>query len=135
MKEQMIKEKGSNMDVLIPISAQSIIIFDPEACTGCANLKEPMCVKACRTDMLFPNPVKGEPPIVAYPDECCECGCCVHACPKALKGAIKMNWPVSKSVRWKRKETNSHYRLRMPHPPEPNTKPPASGYYPKTERG
>jgi Na+-translocating ferredoxin:NAD+ oxidoreductase RNF subunit RnfB len=121
--------------VCVPIQAQSIIVYDPEVCTGCKNLKEPMCVKACRNDMLFPNPEKGKPPIVAYPEECCECGCCVHACPHGLKGAITMNWSIGKLVRWKRKDTGRHCRVGMANPPEPNTRPPASGYYPKIKRG
>ena len=137
-KEMKFNNKASSsgeQKVYIPRSNQSIIVFDPNSCTGCANLKEPMCVKACRTDMLLPNPEKGKPPIVVYADECCACGCCVHACPRALKGAITMNWPLAMSVRWKRKDTGEHYRIRMPNPPPPNTKPPVSGYYPKTKRG
>ena len=137
-KEMNAKNKaGSSGEkkVCIPRSNQSIIKIDPKSCTGCANLQEPMCVKACRTDMLLPNPEKGKPPNVVYADECCACGCCVHACPNALKGAITMNWPLAMSVRWKRKETGKHYRLRMPNPPQPNPKPPVSGYYPKTKRG
>ena len=123
-------DKIENKKVYIPIQAQSIVTYDPDVCTGCRNLKEPMCVKACRNDMLLPNPEKGKPPVVAYPDECCECGCCVHACPYALKGAITMNWPIAALVRWKRKDSGKHYRVGMPNPPQPNTKPPVSGYYP-----
>jgi len=138
----MVKKMSANKNAstsgenkaYIPRVTQSTIVFDSKVCNGCPNLVEPMCVKACRTDMLLPNPEKGMPPIVIYPDECCACGCCVHACPRALKGAITMNWPTAMSVRWKRKDTGKHYRLGMPNPPPPNTKPPASGYYPKTER-
>jgi len=132
--EQNTDEAGE-LKLQIPLPTQSIIVFDEEVCTGCVGLREPMCVKGCRTDMLIPNPEKGKPPIVAYPDECCECGCCVHACPRALKGAITMNWPLAKSVRWKRKDSGEHYRIGMANPPEPDSRPPVSGYKPKLKRG
>jgi Na+-translocating ferredoxin:NAD+ oxidoreductase RNF subunit RnfB len=105
--------------------------FDPKVCTGCPELPEPLCVKACREDIIIPNPVKGKPPIVVYGEECCGCGCCVHACPRALQGAIKFHWPISELPRWKRKETGEHFRVDMPNPPPPNPKPPVSGWYPK----
>jgi len=50
--------------------------LDAELCTGCLD-----CVEACRTDVLIPNPEKGKPPIVLYPDECWFCGNCVARCP------------------------------------------------------
>lgn len=119
-----------------PISPSRIIEFDPNICDGCyPTFREPLCVKACRMDILIPNPYdRTKPPILIYPDECCECGCCVHACPKSLQGAIKMNWPTHKQPRWKRKETGEHYRVGMPNPPPPNPKPPAGGWYPEVKR-
>jgi Na+-translocating ferredoxin:NAD+ oxidoreductase RNF subunit RnfB len=118
-----------------PVKPTIIMEFDPKVCDGChPTFPEPLCVKACRMDILLPNPEKTKPPIVIYPDECCECGCCVHACPKALEGAIKMNWPIHKQPRWKRKETGEHFRVGMPNPPPPNPKPPVSGWYPTTEK-
>jgi len=117
--------------VLVPIVVTNWIEFDPNVCTGCLGLDEPRCVKACRMDILIPNPEKGKPPLVIYPDECCDCGCCVHACPRALQGAIKMNHPIFEFVRWKRKDTGEHFRIGMPNPPPPNLKPPVSGWYPE----
>lgn len=113
-----------------PKSITNYIEFDPNICDGCAALPEPLCVRACREGILIPNPVKGKPPIEVYSEECCECGCCVHACPKALKGAIRMKWPISELMRWKRKDTGEHFRVEMPNPPPPNPKPPVSGWYP-----
>ncbi|MEM2454719.1 MAG: hypothetical protein ABIM44_03525 [candidate division WOR-3 bacterium] len=118
--------------VYVPVPAQSIIIFDPNVCTGCPDVKpEPPCIRACRMNMLIPNPEKGKPPIVIYPEDCCECGCCVHACPRALQGAIKMIYPIDERFRWKRKKTGEHFRIGMPNPPPPNPTPPISGWYPE----
>jgi hypothetical protein len=44
-------------------------------------------------------------------------------CPVADEGAIRINWPLMQRVRWKRKDTGEHYRIGMPNPPPPNTKP------------
>jgi Na+-translocating ferredoxin:NAD+ oxidoreductase RNF subunit RnfB len=117
-----------------PRAVTPYVVFDADVCTGCLGLKEPMCVRACRMDMMVPNKEKGKSPIVTYSDECCDCGCCVHACPLFLEGAIHMNWPLTQVVRWKRKESGEHFRLGMPHPPPPNPRPPASGWHPKVTR-
>jgi NAD-dependent dihydropyrimidine dehydrogenase PreA subunit len=95
------------------------IEIDPEICNGCNQ-----CIEVCRTDVLVPNPKKGKPPIVLYPDECWFGGCCVAACPRP--GAIKMLHPLNQniSVVWKRKETGEYFRLGMKNPPPPNTRPP-----------
>jgi len=94
--------------------------FDPGVCNGCNA-----CVKICRTDVLMPNPTKGEPPIVLYPDECWFCGCCVEDCSRP--GAITLVHPLNQSVvvTWRRKETGEHFRLGMKDPPRANTRPPA----------
>jgi NAD-dependent dihydropyrimidine dehydrogenase PreA subunit len=63
------------------------------ACTGCNT-----CVDICIMDVLAPNPEKGKPPIVAYPDECWFDGCCVDMCPQQHKGAIKINTPLPMKV-------------------------------------
>jgi Na+-translocating ferredoxin:NAD+ oxidoreductase RNF subunit RnfB len=113
-----------------PRPVTTYIKFDPTFCNGCFALREPLCVRACRMGIIIPNPSRGKPPIIVYPDECCECGCCVHACPNSLKGAIQFEWPLSELVRWKRKETGGHFRVGMPNPPPPNPRPPVSGWYP-----
>jgi len=95
--------------------------FDPGLCNGC-NL----CVGICRSDVLMPNPAKGEPPIVLYPDECWYCGCCVLECRRP--GAITMLHPLNQAVSivWKRRSTGKSYRLGMKNPPPPNLRPPSS---------
>ena len=95
------------------------VIFYEEACSGC-NL----CVEACMMDVFLPNPEKGKPPIVAYPDECWYCGCCEMHCPRYEEGAIRINFPVMQRGRWKRKETGEHFRVGMKNPPPPNTRQP-----------
>lgn len=81
-------------------SPNNAVEFNPDICVGCNR-----CVNACRTDVMMPNPEKGKPPIVLYPEECWSCGCCVIECPN--KGAIIMRHPLNQSVltSWKRKET------------------------------
>jgi len=75
------------------------IEIDSKKCTGCNQ-----CVEACRRDVLIPNPQKGHPPIVLYPDECWYCGCCVQDCGN---DAINLIYPLYQriAVIWKRKET------------------------------
>ncbi len=90
--------------------------FDPQLCTGCNT-----CVDVCRTDVLFPNTEKGKPPVIAYPDECWFCGCCVFDCPSK---AIQLVHPLNQRVAWKRKGTGEFYRMGMKNPPPPNTRPP-----------
>jgi len=123
----------SEKKITVPIESTKWIEFDPNICNRCLDLEEPRCVKACKMDMLMTNPDRSKPPLVIYPDECCDCGCCVHACPLALQEAIKLNFPISEQVRWKNKETGKHYRIGMPNPPPPNKKPPVSGWYPEAK--
>lgn len=80
------------------------VIFDPEVCDGCN-----ICVNVCQVDVLIPNPEKGKPPIVLYPDECWYGGSCVAHCPQP--GAIRLNHPLVQRVRWKRKESGEHFRV------------------------
>jgi len=68
------------------------ILYDAQRCIGCNR-----CVEACQVDLLVPNAVKGQPPVVAYPDECWYCGCCVMECPT---GAIRLRHPLMNQVRW-----------------------------------
>jgi NAD-dependent dihydropyrimidine dehydrogenase PreA subunit len=53
------------------------IYFDKTLCTGCN-----VCIDICPCDVLAPNPEKGEPPIVKYPEECYIDGACVTHCPQ-----------------------------------------------------
>ena len=103
-----------------PATPNEAVRFDPELCDGC-NL----CVGVCRADVLMPNPKRGQPPIVLYPDECWYGGCCVVECPNP--GAIELVHPLNQSVvvTWRRKKTGENYRLGMRNPPPPNTRPPA----------
>jgi NAD-dependent dihydropyrimidine dehydrogenase PreA subunit len=103
-----------------PLTPNRAIDFDPEICNGCNQ-----CVEICRSDVLMPNPEKKKPPIVLYPDECWYCGVCVLECNRP--GAITMLHPLNQSISviWKRKATGESFRLGMPNPPPPNTRPPA----------
>ncbi len=64
-----------------------------EVCTGCN-----MCVDVCVMDILVPAPKKGDPPIVAYPEECWFDGSCVEMCPQRDKGAIRVRTPLPMKV-------------------------------------
>lgn len=103
-----------------PVTPNAAVVFDAAICTGCNK-----CIDFCRTDVLMPNPIEGQPPIVAYPDECWFGGCCVGACPNP--GAIRMDHPMVNKVAWKRKETGEFFRIGMKNPPPPNLKPPVVG--------
>lgn len=104
------------------------ILFDENVCNGCNQ-----CTKSCMMDVLYPNPEKGKPPVVLYPDECWYCGCCVMDCPIWEKEPIKpiqLMHPMMQRVRWKRKETGEHFRVGMKNPPPPNNRPPVGGWKP-----
>ncbi len=79
------------------------VSIDPGRCVGCNS-----CVNICRMQTLLPNPVKGQPPVVAYPDECWYCACCVEACPR---GALEMHLPINQRILYKRKETGEVFRI------------------------
>lgn len=72
------------------------ITFDQNKCIGCNR-----CLEACQIDLMIPSPTKGQHPIVAYPDECWYCGCCVMECPT---GAIQLNHPLMNQPRWVEKK-------------------------------
>lgn len=73
------------------------LTFDQEKCIGC-NL----CLEACQIDVLIPAPEKGAHPLVAFPDECWYCGCCVMDCPT---GAIHLHHPLMNQARWVEKSS------------------------------
>jgi len=103
------------------------VIFDEAVCTGCNA-----CVENCVMDIFIPNPEKGKPPIILYPDECYYDGLCVYNCPLWRQGAIRLNHPLNQRVRWKRKETGEHFRIGSPNPPPPNNRPPVGGWQAKS---
>jgi NAD-dependent dihydropyrimidine dehydrogenase PreA subunit len=104
-----------------PITPCRAIVVDPELCIGCNR-----CVDVCRSDVLMPNVEKGGAPLLAYPDECWFCACCVEHCP--IPGAIKMEQPLNQRVGWKRKATGEYFRIGMKNPPPPNNRPPVGGW-------
>lgn len=77
--------------------AATPLTFDETKCIGCNR-----CLEACQIDLLIPAEEKGAHPIVAYPDECWYCGCCVMECPK---DAIKLHHPLMNQTRWVLKES------------------------------
>jgi NAD-dependent dihydropyrimidine dehydrogenase PreA subunit len=105
------------------VTPNNPVVFDATVCNGCNA-----CVQICVMDILMPNPEKGQPPVILYPDECYYDGLCVTNCPLWQKGAITLNHPLNQRVRWKRKATGEHFRLGMPNPPPPNNRPPVGGW-------
>ena len=105
------------------VTPNNPVIFNEEVCTGCNN-----CVETCVMDLFIPNPEKGKPPIIVYPDECYYDGLCVTNCPLWQKGAIKLNHTLNQRARWKRKATGEHFSIGMPNPPLPNNRPPVGGW-------
>ena len=91
------------------------VTFDETKCIGCN-----ICVNVCRMDVLAPNPIKGKPPIVVYPDECWFCATCVEDCPM---GTNEFHHPLNQIVPWKRKATGELFREGMDDLPEPNPRP------------
>jgi NAD-dependent dihydropyrimidine dehydrogenase PreA subunit len=79
------------------------VLFNADICNGCNR-----CVEICPMEVFIPNPEKGKPPIILYPEECWYGGCCVEECPR--EGAITFNHPLMQRVRWKRKDTGEHFR-------------------------
>jgi len=69
------------------------IIISDDICKGCNK-----CVDICPMDVFVPNPEKGKPPIVMYPEECWYDGVCVYECPLKEQGAIKIITPLPMRV-------------------------------------
>ena len=80
------------------------VIIDETKCTGCNK-----CVNICTTDVLVPNPEKGKPPIIMYPEECWYAACCVEECP--VPGAITLRHPLMMRVHYKDKRTGKIKRV------------------------
>jgi NAD-dependent dihydropyrimidine dehydrogenase PreA subunit len=97
--------------------------YNPAVCTGCNS-----CVDACQNDVLAPNAVEGRNPIVLFPDECWYCGSCIMECPEKDKEAIKVIYPTSVNLQWKRKATGELFRVGMANLPAPNMTPPVGGW-------
>ena len=79
------------------------IVIDEERCVGCNK-----CVNICTMDLIIPNPKKGNPPIIMYPEECYHEGDCVTECPE---GAITLRHPLMARVHYKDKETGEIKRV------------------------
>lgn len=68
-------------------------VIDQNKCKKCGK-----CFDICTEDVFFGS-AKGEVPIVAYPEFCWYCNCCVKVCP--VEGAIRLRVPLSMSVCYK----------------------------------
>ena len=110
------------------VTPSNCISFDEAVCNGCNR-----CIQQCQMDVFHPNPVKGKPPIVLYPDECWYCGCCVLECPRTDQGAIRLSLPLMLKVRWKDKRTGEHFRIGASESLPPNKKPPVGGWNPRSK--
>jgi NAD-dependent dihydropyrimidine dehydrogenase PreA subunit len=86
------------------IVAGRMVVIDYGKCNGCNQ-----CCEVCRSDVLLPNPERGKPPLLLYPDECWLGGCCVAHCP--IPGAIRIEFPLNQRIGWKHKETGEHFRI------------------------
>ncbi|MFC1910271.1 ferredoxin family protein [Chloroflexota bacterium] len=63
------------------ITPNNPVIFNEAVCNGCNQ-----CVQLFVMDILAPNPEKGKPPVILYPDERYYDGLCVKNCPLWQKG-------------------------------------------------
>lgn len=86
-----------------PTGPTLAVTIDETLCVGCNS-----CANICRTQTIIPNAEPGKPPVLAYPDECWYCACCVEAC---RTGALRMNLPINQRIFYKRKETGEIFRI------------------------
>jgi adenylylsulfate reductase subunit B len=68
-------------------------IIDISKCIRCGK-----CVEICDGDVFYGS-IKGEIPVVAYPEECWHEGNCVIDCP--VEGAIKLRIPLPLMISYK----------------------------------
>lgn len=61
-------------------------IIDKNLCTGCGS-----CFDVCAEDVFYGS-IKGDVPIITYPEECVHCNLCVDEC--SSPGAIKLRIPL-----------------------------------------
>ena len=61
-------------------------IIDPNKCNKCGT-----CVDVCAEDVFFGSQKK-DVPVVAYPEACIHCNCCVAEC--KMEGAISLRIPL-----------------------------------------
>jgi len=73
------------------------ISIDEELCNGCNE-----CVEVCMCDVFAPNPEKGKPPLVMYPEECWFGGCCMSHCAQSSTGALTIITPFQMRGGFKR---------------------------------
>jgi adenylylsulfate reductase subunit B len=64
-------------------------VVDKDKCKKCGK-----CVDICSEDVYFDSP-RGGFPVIAYPEACWYCNCCVNACPE---GAISLRIPLNMAL-------------------------------------
>ena len=109
-----------------PTGPTRAVTIDETKCVGCNA-----CANICRMQTILPSCEAGQPPIVAYPDECWYCGCCVEVC---RTGALQMHLPIGQRIWFKRKETGEVYRLGGADTPEKSYFVPPYGWHKEENR-
>ena len=109
-----------------PTGPTRCVSIDASRCVGCNA-----CANICRMQSILPSHIPGQPPVVAYPDECWYCGCCVEVC---RTGALEMNLPINQRIFFKRKETGEVFRLGGADSPEKSYFKPPYGWLKEENR-
>jgi NAD-dependent dihydropyrimidine dehydrogenase PreA subunit len=84
----------------------NVIKIDEDRCKGCKS-----CYKACWIDVIRWDAVRDRP-IIAYPEDCVECGFCEVSCKKhalTVNPSFTDEWPDIYFSRFLTKD-NSSYR-------------------------
>jgi len=68
-------------------------VINTEKCDGCW-----ICVDICEGDVFYGS-VKGQIPVIPYPEECWHDASCVLECP--IEGAIKLRMPLPMMMSYK----------------------------------